>query len=73
MPAKPTNLFLANRCCLYVKITLAVCKRYHKKALQNLNTTHQSHYCLIKTVLANFCVPILSQKELFKLIIKSPV
>jgi len=73
MPVKPTNLFLANRCFLYVKTTLAVCKRCHKEAPKNLNTTHQCEHRLLRTVLANFCFPILSQKELFKLVIKSPV
>ncbi|CAM4208428.1 hypothetical protein SAMN06265348_10666 [Pedobacter westerhofensis] len=39
----------------------------------NLKITYQGEYHSVKVVLTNFFVPNLSQKELFKLIIKSPV
>jgi hypothetical protein len=73
MPAKPTNLFLANRCFLNQKMMLAVYIHCNKGAPENLKTTHQGQCRLKKAALAILGCPFPSQKQLYKLIIKSPV
>lgn len=54
----------------------AICHQqifFFTQTIKNLNTTHQCEYRSLRVVLAIFLRPNVSNKQLFRLIIKAPV